>query len=417
MGQVERLRCVSCGDEYESDELNYCCPDCGPRRGTLEVIYDYEQLTDQLSKSDFSGKPESIDRYLPLLPVKHQDDLPDLRVGGTPLYSLAHLTDSVDRLWLKDDSPNPTASYKDRASAMVIGAAREKDISTLACASTGNAASSLAGLSASTDMDTFIFVPRRTPAAKVAQLLVYGAHVFSVFGSYDEAYDLCLEAVDRYGWYNRSAAINPYLVEGKKTGALELADQLNWDVPDKVLVSVGDGSIISGLCKGFLELKRIGLIARVPEVVGVQSAGANPIERSFREYSGDEVHIEDQGAETIADSIAVGKPRDIVKAVKYVHQVDGDFVTVSDEEIQTSIVELAQRTGVFAEPAGAVPYAGFKSLESQNYFDPSEEVALFVTGSGLKDTKAARDAISQNPMEVEPDMAQLDNSLSDHGLI
>mgnify|MGYP006288557947 CR=1 FL=1 len=259
MKKITGLRCVSCGKLYGPKELDYTCPDCGTRKGTLEVVYDYEaagkRFREKINQTGFSD----IKRYSPLLPVEDLDHLPPLKVGGTPLYSYHNLTDKVNKIWIKDDSGNPTASYKDRATVFAIAAAKQRGIDTMTCASTGNAASSLAGLAAASGMKTVIFVPGSAPEAKIAQLLVYGANVFAVDGSYDEAYDLCLEAADKYGWYNRSAAIHPYLVEGKKTGALEMADQLNWNPPNKIFVSVGDESIISGLCKGFTELAKLDL--------------------------------------------------------------------------------------------------------------------------------------------------------------
>ncbi|MBS3739923.1 threonine synthase, partial [Candidatus Bipolaricaulota bacterium] len=307
---------------------------------------------------------------------------------------------------------NPTASYKDRATVLAIAAAKQKGIDTMTCASTGNAASSLAGLAAASGIETIIFVPKSAPEAKIAQLLIYGANVFAVNGSYDQAYDLCLEAVDNYNWYNRSAAIHPYLVEGKKTGALEMADQLNWEPPDKVFVSVGDGSIISGLCKGFKELATIGLIEEPPSVIGVQAKGADPIARAFEKYTGSDVQIDDQPAHTVADSISVGKPRDIVKAVKYVFENGGRYITVSDDEITSGLIELAQNRGIFAEPAAATAYAGFKKLLKSGTLKQDDDVGIFITGSGLKDVNAARKSV-KGPMEIDPNIQDLERVLEE----
>jgi len=415
MKKVTGLRCVSCGKVYGPSELDYTCPECGTRKGTLEVLYDYEVAGKEFRKSVGKGKVSDITRYSPLLPIEDLGNLPPLRVGGTPLYPFHELTDQLDKVWIKDDSGNPTASYKDRATALAVAAARQKGIGTMTCASTGNAASSLAGLGAAARMETFIFVPAAAPEAKIAQLLVYGANVFAVDGSYDQAYDLCLEAAEKYNWYNRSAAIHPYLVEGKKTGALEMADQLNWDVPDTVFVSVGDGSIISGICKGFRELVEIDLIEEAPRVIGVQAEGADTISSAFNRYEGDEVEIRDQSASTVADSISVGKPRDIVKAVKYTYENGGRFLTVSDEEITTALVELARKRGVFAEPAAATAYAGLKKALDKGLLKESEEVGVFITGSGLKDVNAARKGV-EGPMKVSPDLSQVEGVLEEEGL-
>jgi threonine synthase len=396
---------MTCGTVYGPDELEYTCPACGPRRGTLEVLYNYASLRKTLTKDYFAAEPErAMWRYLPLLPIEGRRFIQPLRVGWTPLYRFDGLAGEygLRSLLIKDDGQNPTASYKDRASSVVVIKALEMKKPVVTAASTGNAASSLSGFAASTPLRTVIFVPRTAPEAKVAQLLVYGAKVFLVKGSYDVAYDLAAQAAEAFGWYNRSAAVNPYLVEGKKTGALELAEQLHWDVPDVVLVGVGDGSVISGICKGFYELETLGLIDRSPQVIGVQAEGSSPITRAFERYSGGEVVIEDIEAQTVADSICVGKPRDIVKAVTYVSRNGGRFVTVSDEEIIEAIAVMAQRTGVFAEPAGAAPFAGLRKLARSGEL-AGRSAAVMVTGNGLKDVAAARRAVG-GAIEIEPEL-------------
>lgn len=405
MGKINVLRCVSCKKEFSLNEIEYTCPSCGPRRGTLEVLYNYDALKRTLTHDYFRSLEErTMWRYLPLLPIENRQFIQPLRVGFTPTYSFPNLASEygLKKLLIKDDGQNPTASYKDRASAVVVIKAQEKGKSVITCASTGNAASSLAGFSAATDLQTIIFVPRTAPEAKISQLLIYGAKVFLVDGSYDVAYDLAAEAAEAFGWYNRSAAVNPYLVEGKKTGALELAEQLDWEVPDVVLVGVGDGSVISGICKGFDELLRLDLIERVPQVIGVQAQGSAPIATAFERYNGNEIVIEDIHAHTIADSICVGKPRDIVKAVTYVARNGGHFVRVSDEEIEEAILTMAKRTGVFAEPAGAAPFAGLVKLAATGEL-PGKSAAVMVTGSGLKDVAAVR-KIVQAPIEIEPSL-------------
>ena len=405
MGEIAKLRCVSCGREFSPSEIEYTCPDCGPRRGTLEVIYDYERLKNTLTRDYFKNEKDySMWRYLPLLPIQGRQFIQPLRVGWTPVYSFPDYAQALglSALYVKDDGRNPTASYKDRASSVVVIKAQEKKKRVVTAASTGNAASSLAGFTAATDLETVIFVPRTAPEAKIAQLLVYGAKVFLVHGSYDVAYDLAAQAADAFGWYNRSAAVNPYLVEGKKTGALELAEQLGWNPPDLVFVGVGDGSVISGICKGFAELKTLGLIEKAPQVIGVQAAGSAPIAKAFSRYTGGEVMIEDIEAQTVADSICVGKPRDIVKAVTYVYRNGGKFVTVSDAEIIAAITTLARRTGVFAEPAGAAPFAGLLKLAKSGEIE-GKSAAVMVTGNGLKDVAAARQAVGK-PIEIEPDL-------------
>ncbi len=406
MGEVKALRCITCGKEYSPDDVEYTCPKCGPRRGTLEVIYDYETVAKQLTRESLAADQErTMWRYLPLLPIPDRRFIQPLRVGYTPLYSYDEYARELGlgALYIKDDGQNPTASYKDRASSVAVIKAQEKGKRVVTAASTGNAASSLAGFSAATKLKTMIFVPRTAPEAKVTQLLIYGAKVFLVNGSYDVAYDLAAEAAEEFGWYNRSAAVNPYLVEGKKTGALELAEQMAWNPPDVVLVGVGDGSVVSGICKGFSELQKIGLIDRLPQVIGVQAEGSAPIAASFSKYDGNTVAIDDIEAETVADSICVGKPRDIVKAVTYVHANGGRFITVSDKQIMAAIATMARRTGVFPEPAGAAPFAGLLKLAAQGDI-AGKSAAVMVTGNGLKDIATAR-RVAGSAIEIEPTLA------------
>ena len=416
MARITTLRCVTCGSGYDPGRIDYTCPACGPRRGTLEVLYDYEDLRRKLTRQSFarSGKA-SMWRYLPLLPIRGEEYIQPLRVGWTPVYRFPGLASDLglSELIVKDDGQNPTASYKDRASSVVVIKAQEKGKPVVTCASTGNAASSLAGFAAATELETIIFVPQTAPDAKVAQLLVYGARVFLVNGSYDVAYDLAAEAAEAFGWYNRSAAVNPYLVEGKKTGALELAEQLDWDPPDAVFVSVGDGSVVSAICKGFAELRRIGLIERVPQVICVQAEGAAPIAHAFAHYEGGEVLIEDVDASTVADSICVGAPRDVVKAVTYVHANGGRFVTVSDGAILESIALLAQRTGVFAEPAGAAAFAGLRRFAETGDL-AGKSAAVMITGNGLKDVASARRATGE-PIAVEPSLSAIEEHVCRSG--
>ena len=412
MGRIAALRCISCGVEYDPTRVDYTCPSCGPRRGTLEVLYDYDRLRRTLNRSSFSETGlSSMWRYEALLPIEDRRFIQPLRVGWTPLYTFPRLAKELRlaAFYVKDDGQNPTASYKDRASSVVVIKAQETSRPVVTCASTGNAASSLSGFAASTSLQTIIFVPERAPEAKVAQLLIYGAKVFLVHGSYDVAYDLAAEAAEAFGWYNRSAAVNPYLVEGKKTGAFEIAEQLEWNPPDLVFVGVGDGSVVSGLCKGFDELARLGLIDHAPRVVGVQADGSAPIARAFAAYRGRTVAIEDGDAHTVADSICVGKPRDVVKAVTYVARNGGEFVTVSDSEILDAIVTLARATGVFAEPAGAASYAGLRKLAATGRLE-GRTAAVVVSGNGLKDVASPR-AIVGSPVPVEPSLKEIERHL------
>src|SRR5947209_11785051 len=323
-------------------------------------------------------------RYRALLPVSYsQRTMPPLAIGGTPLYAVERLRSylGMSDLWLKDDTRNPSASLKDRASVIAVMLAGGK---TVACASTWNAASSLAVQAAAVGLPCYIFVPYNAPRAKVIQLLMCGATVFSVNGSYDDAFDLCIEACNAFGWYNRNTGYNPYLVEGKKTVGLEIAEQLAWQVPDTVLVPTGDGCIISGVYRGFEDFYLLGMIERIPRLVAVQAVGSPAIVRALE---GDGV-VWACEARTIADGISVGLPRNGAMAVRHIRASGGFGVTVTDAEILAAEKELARLTGVFAEPSGAASYAGLLRLLNEGRIARDERVVLLVTGSGLKSIDA-----------------------------
>lgn len=403
MDHVTGLQCILCGRVYRTDQTLYTCPQCGSR-GILDVVYDYDRIGRNSSQATLaSNHDRSMWRYLDLLPVAEPTLIPPLQVGGTPLYHAVRLgqTLGMANLFIKDDGRNPTASLKDRASAIAVVKAREFGFSTVTCASTGNAASSLAGLAASVGLPTVIFVPERAPSAKIAQLLVFGAQVFAVQGTYDEAFDLCWEAGNEYGWYSRNTAVNPYLSEGKKTASLEICEQLQWHAPDKILVSVGDGCIIGGLWKGLQDLWALGWIDHLPQLVGVQAAGSAPLVRAWTEGTEEIVRIEPR---TIADSISVGVPRDGIKALRAVRNSGGCFVAVCDDEILEAMRILGRQGAVFAEPAGATGFAGLLRLLQDGGIRRDERVVVLVTGNGLKDTDAAIQA-GGSPIPIQANMA------------
>ncbi|MFN2166315.1 MAG: threonine synthase, partial [Anaerolineae bacterium] len=309
----------------------------------------------------------------------------------------------LDHLYLKDDGRNPTASFKDRASAIAVAKASELGRDLITAASTGNAASSLAGLSASVGVATVIFVPETTPKPKVAQLLIFGARVIMVKGTYDQAFDLCLAATEEYGWYNRNTAYNPYLSEGKKTAALEVCEQLSWEAPDAMLVPVGDGCIIGGIWKGLNDLLELGLIQRMPRIIGVQAEGSAALYNAWSQGSWE---VEPVQPTTLADSISVGQPRDALKALRAVYESDGRYVTVSDEEILDAMRLLARGAGVFGEPAGVTAFAGLHKLVRQGEIAPDERVVILITGNGLKDVESAIRA-THSPALIEPTLGAL----------
>lgn len=385
---ISHLQCVLCGTIYNPAAITYTCPSCGSL-GVLEVHYDYEQVAPYISRAQLAEEPEStIWRYRALLPISYSHrGVPPLAIGGTPLYPVERLRAylGMSDLWLKDDTRNPSASLKDRASVIAVMLAEGK---TVACASTGNAASSLAVQAAAAGLPCYIFVPHNAPRAKIVQLLMCGATVFAVQGSYDDAFDLCIEACSAFGWYNRNTGYNPYLVEGKKTVSLEIAEQLGWQVPDTVVVPTGDGCIISGVYRGFEDLYRLGMIERMPRLIAVQAEGSPAIVRALE---GDGV-VRLCEAHTIADGISVGLPRNGAMAIRYIRASGGYGVTVSDVEILAAEKELARLTGVFAEPSGAASYAGLLRLLQEGRVARDERVVLLVTGSGLKSVDAVVEA-------------------------
>ena len=414
MDHVLGLRCVLCGAEYGVDEVRYVCPKHGDE-GILDVVYDYDRIRKRLTAQSLAADPmRTIWRYKPLLPVRSISPLPPLTVGWTPLYPVERLREQLGlpHLWVKDDGREPTASFKDRASAVGIVKAIELGSEVICAASSGNAASSLAGLSASCGIDNVIFVPETAPQAKVAQLLIFGATVILVRGTYDQAFDLSLEASRLYGWYSRSTAYNPYMSEGKKTAALEICEQLSWRPPTHIFVGVGDGCIIGGLGKGLRDLLALGLIERAPRLMGVQAEGSRVLYEAWK--SGTEEIVPVVPA-TVADSIAVGVPRDRIKALRAVRDTGGEFLTVTDEQILEAMRTLGRLTGVFAEPAGAAPLAGLLKMLAQGRLSPKDRVVVVVTGNGLKDVSTAVKAAG-SPHRIDPDVAQLKQLVERLGL-
>ena len=404
MKNVKYGKCVRCGKTYEArPDLTSCT--CG---GILDIVYDYDYIRSVLTKEKLARRENrSMWRYRELLPVEETTPDTPLRVGWSPLYeepNLARLL-GLRKLWIKDDGQNPTASLKDRASAMAVAKAREAGAKVIACSSTGNAASSLAGNAARMGVKAVIFVPERAPEGKVAQLMIFGAKVISVQGNYRETFELSRAAIDKYGYYNRNAGINPTLTEGKKTVALEIAEQLNWNVTDWVAVSVGDGCTIGGVYNGFHDLYELGFIERIPKILGVQSTGCCPFVDAARENR-DLIPAEEN---TLADSIAVGVPRNPKKALRAVSASNGAWIAVSDEDILATMGILGRSEGVFGEPAGVTASAGVMKAVQQGIIKPNETVTTISTGSGLKDVKNALRAAGR-PHKCAPSIEALEAS-------
>jgi threonine synthase len=395
------LRCIRCGGASPLEDGVYVCPVCG---GNHRVEYDLDSLRKVWRRADLERDDDrTIWRYAPLLPVAHRLEGPP--VGWTPLVAAPGLARElgVREIHFKDDGRNPSASFKDRASAVALQRARETGHRLVTGASTGNAASATAVLAAVVGLRARIFVPRTAPQAKIAQLLTFGAEVLMVDGTYDQAFDLCLEATRRFGWYNRNTGFNPYTREGKKTVSFEICEQHGWTVPDLVVVPVGDGNIISGVWKGFREFERLGFIERTPRLLAVQAEGSAAVVQALL---GDGV-VRAVGGHTVADSISVSVPRDGEAAVLAVRESGGFGVTVSDEAILAAIGEVARGAGVFGEPAAVAAWAGLREAARQGRIDPAWSIVVLNTGNGLKDIASAMKAVRE-PRVIPADASALD---------
>lgn len=370
------------------------CPDCSgrnskgqPQQGVLKVLYDYERIRGILPAGESGFKMLQIRDFLDLLPIISLASLPPLRIGNTPLYHVKRFDGHglPFGLWLKDDGVNPTFSFKDRASALVSAFARERGMDTIVAASTGNAGSSIAGICASQGQKAVVMVPETAPAAKLTQIVMYGAQIVKVKGSYDDAFDMSIHATAEHGWYNRNTGYNPLTIEGKKTVSYELFGQMGLQLPDRIFVSAGDGVILSGVFKGFEDLLKLGFINRMPVIVAVQADGSDNLVRNL-----EKPFFEARGSSTLADSISVDVPRNFLMARGFIHRYAGEALTVSDVEILQASAMLARNTGLFTEPASAAAFAGLLKYREQGLIREGSDNVVLLTGSGLKDIDAVR---------------------------
>src|SRR4030042_494659 len=409
MNNFKGYSCSICGADISPNEVTYTCPKDG---GNLDVVLDYTRIIKKYNPDDILSSNEfSLWRYLPLLPVPDPGGVntPIHSVGWTPVYKSLDLSSNigVKDLWIKDESRNPTASFKDPASAIFVATAREIGANIVVTASTGNAGAALAGMAAAIGQKAMIFAPRTAPPAKIAQLLIYGATVYLVDGSYDDAFDLTIQASHEFGWYCRNTGYNPFTAEGKKTAALEIWEWMQHEKPSltkplSVFVSVGDGNIISGLHKGFIDLNKLGWMASIPRIFGVQAEGSAAIANAY--HAGTE-KITPVAAHTLADSISVDLPRDGVRAIRAARDTGGGYVIVGDQDIISAIAEMG-KVGIFAEPAGAASYAGLVKAVQDGIIKPDGQVLVINTGNGLKDVRAAMQAVKEPPI-IEPTIRSL----------
>lgn len=399
-------KCIDCGREYSTFGILYLCPWCStgnsntaPPKGVLRILYDYQKI--RKSITGFTDLKNNS--FVSLLPIASVGSLPPLRVGNTPLYPVTELDGSrlPFSLRLKDDSQNPTFSFKDRASALVSAFAKEKKLGIIVAASTGNAGSSLAGICASQKQKAVIIVPEKAPLAKLTQIIMYGATLIPVKGTYDEAFELSVKATEEFGWYNRNTAFNPLTIEGKKTVSFELFEQMGSLVPDRIFISAGDGVIVSGVYKGFEDLLGLNLIDRMPVIVVIQSEKSDNLVRNIGKKDFTVIP-----SATIADSISVDIPRNFYMAQHFIQKYNGETLTVSDDEILKASKNLSGNTGLFAEPAAATAFAGLLSYMKQGLIPPGTSNVVLLTGSGLKDLKAVSPLVNM-PASIDPSIDNL----------
>jgi len=398
--------CIDCGKQYDSSEILYLCPTCSkenndssPPKGVLRIVYNFFDIL----KKNILFIDLKKDNFLQLLPINKIESLPKLKVGNTPIYQFDELDHKnlPFQIYFKDDSQNPTFSFKDRASAVVSAYAKEKGFKTIVAASTGNAGSSLAGLCAAQGQKAIIMVPESAPIAKLTQILMYGATIVPVAGTYDDAFDLSIKATEEFGWYNRNTAFNPLTIEGKKTVSFEIFDQLNESIPDKIFVPVGDGVIISGVYKGFEDLLKLKMIDKIPTIVAVQSEGSDNLSRNIENEEFKVIP-----SNTIADSISVDIPRNFYMAKQFIQKYKGEYLTVSDDEILNASATLSRNTGIFAEPAAATSFAGMLKYHQENKLDKDSKNVVLLTGSGLKDLNSVQKLLNI-PEAIQPTIDNL----------
>ncbi|MBU1707155.1 threonine synthase [bacterium] len=404
--RLQGARCVSCQREWTPKEIPFTCPDCGPLLGTIDFIYDFHKNKPHSPAAVFHRDLWDWKDFLPVAPPESVRLLP---VGATPLVSAEILAREIGvrRVWLKDDRLNPSGSLKDRASTVGLAHAIGINAEVVAAASTGNAASSLATLAAASGVKAVLFVPESAPEAKLAQLLLHGARVIRIKSTYDDAFDICAKVCQKRGWYSRNTATNPFLTEGKKTVILESVHQIG-EVPDVVFVPVGDGCILGAVHKGLCDLQAAGFIERMPRLIGVQAKSAAPLVNA----KDGTFPIQEEDVKTFADSIRVGLPRDQVKAMRAVKETGGAWVAVSDDAIRDAMILLAQKSGVFAEPAGAAALAGLIEAKQKGLIQEEESALVLITGHGLKDIKGTLTAAPHTPDAVAPTMEAVEKVIS-----
>ncbi len=400
--------CIACGERYGADEIVYLCKRCGD---LLEVKYDYDLLEAKLEKSNWQSLPLSVWRYTDFMPIRDPSKIVSLNEGGTGLHSCQRLVNllGVKHLYVKNEGENPTGSFKDRGMTVGITKAVELNMKTVICASTGNTSASLAAYAAKAGLQCIVLIPSGKIAyGKLAQAMVYGAKVVQIRGNFDHALKMVLELSEKHREVYLLNSINPYRLEGQKSLAFEICDQLNREPPDRVVLPVGNAGNISAIWKGFIEFHKLGLIDKLPKMTGIQAEGAAPIAQAIKNGK-DEIVPMDK-PETVATAIRIGAPISWKKAMRAIRESDGTAETVTDEEILEAQKMLATSEGLFVEPASASSIAGLKKLLEAGKIDKDEVVACVTTGHGLKDPDIAI-KISEKPSEVDAEIESIEKLL------
>ena len=398
--QKTHLQCRECKKQYDST-FKYICDECF---GPLDVHYDFPSLT----KNTFVNREQTYWRYFELLPITDKSNIVSINAGMTPLVKAEKLGKEIglNNLYIKNDSVNPTFSFKDRPAGVAVSKAKEFGLGSVGCASTGNLASATAAHAAKADFPCYIFAPSDIEHAKIAQALSYGSHYIAVDGTYDDANRIAAQVGDSKGVGVVNINMRSYYVEGSKTLAYEVAEQLNWQVPDQLVVPTGSGAMLNAICKGFEELETVSLVDKVSKIHMncAQPHGCAPIVNAFKNNSDDVIPVENP--DTVAKSLAIGDPGDGRYVLKRLKQYNGIAQESNNKETLDAILLLAKTEGIFTEPAGGVSVAVLKKMVEDGQIDKDETTVCYVTGNGLKATESIMDVLSR-PQVMQPDVAKI----------
>ncbi|MDP6794699.1 MAG: threonine synthase [Verrucomicrobiota bacterium] len=411
-GFMRALKCRECGREYPLEATHVCEFDFGP----LEVAYDYGKIKKSMTKAALAKRPQTMWRFRELLPVAGEPTV-GTRVGYTPLVKADRLAKwlGVREAWVKNDAVNyPTLSFKDRVVSVALSRAKELGFETVACASTGNLANSVAANAASAGLDAFVFIPADLEEGKILNSLVYGARVVGIRGHYDEVNRLCAEIAGKYGWAFVNVNMRPYYAEGSKSMAYEIAEQLNWKLPQHTVVPMASGSLLTKIHKGYQELIQLGLAKdSKPTVHGAQATGCSPISAAYKQGMD---FFKPVKPDTIAKSLAIGTPADGFYALKVMKETGGASDDVNDDEIREAMSALAECEGIFTETAGGVTVGTAKKLVASGKIPAEDSVVLCVTGNGLKTLDAVQGHVGK-PAGIKPSLREFEELMEKDGKV